>query len=245
MSADAGSAAHWRERVVLLTGATGGLGRALAARLASLGSELVLLSRKQASLARMHDELEALCGRRPGLCPFDLERASPADYQALAETLEREFGRLHLLVHGAAHFPGLTPLEHTDPVEWLRGLHVNLSAPMLLTMACLPLLRRARGARVVFLLEEERCSGRPLYGAYGIAKGALADLASMLAGELEASGVDVLAVRLPPMRTALRARAWFAEDPSAVPDPASLVGELLERMADPRSRGTMPLRPAT
>ncbi len=243
MSADPGSAAHWRERVVLLTGATGGLGRALAARLASLGSELVLLSRKPAILARMHDELEALCGRRPGLYPLDLERAAPTDYQGLAETLEREFGRLDLLVHGAAHFPGLTPLEHTDPVEWLRGLHVNLSAPLLMTVTCLPLLRRARGACVVFLLEEERCSARPLYGAYGIAKGALADLAAMLDRELDASGVRVLAARLPPMRTALRARAWFAEDPASVPDPAALAGELLELMADPRSRGIVTLRP--
>lgn len=232
MSLSAGLAAFWRGRVVLLTGATGGLGRSLAHRLAALRSELVLLARRSTALARVHDELEALEGIRPGLYPLDLERASPADYEELAATLEREYGRLDVLIHAAAHFPGLTPLEHTDPVEWLRGLHVNLSAPLFLTMACLPLLRRRSGSQVLFLLEGEGCSRRPLYGAYGIAKGALAELAAMLDRELAASDVRVTAVRLPPMRTALRARAWFAEDPRAVPDPASCADEILERLAE-------------
>lgn len=242
MSASAASAAHWCRRVVLLTGATGGLGRALALRLAALGSELVLSARRPAALARLHDELEALGGGSPGLYPLDLERASPADYEALAETLEREYGRIDVLLHAAAHFPGLTPLEHTDPVEWLRGLHVNLSAPLFLTMACLPLLRRGRDPQVIFLLDEEGTSRRPLYGAYGIAKGALGELAAMLDRELAASGVRVLGARLPPMRTALRARAWFAEDPGLVPDPASCAAEILDRLAVADCRGILELR---
>lgn len=240
MSADPVGGADWRNRVVLLTGASGGLGRALAARLSALGSELILLARRPGALARIHDELEEACGRRPALYPLDFERAAPNDYDALAQTLEREFGRIDVLLHAAAHFPGLTPLEYTDPIEWLRGLHVNLSAPLFLTMACLPLLRCGHRPQVVFTLDAIDCARRPLHGAYGIAKGALAELAMMLDRELDASGIRVLAVRLPPMRTALRARAWL-EDPTPAFEPAACAVALLDRLNDAGCRGIVEL----
>ncbi|MDW8479309.1 MAG: SDR family NAD(P)-dependent oxidoreductase [Xanthomonadales bacterium] len=225
------AAERWRGRVVLVSGATGALGRSLASSLARLGAEPVLLARRAAALAALAGELETRFGRSPGLCPLDLERASPGDYEALAASLEREYGRLDAILHAAAHFRGLAPLEHTEPVEWLRGLHVNLSAPLFLTLACLPLLRRGTGGEVAFMLEGSGLASRPLYGAYGIAKGALEMLVGMLGRELASAGIRVRGVRLPPTASALRARAWFAEDPATLSPAERTAERLLERLA--------------
>lgn len=204
-------------RVILITGANGGFGSALARRVAELGATPILLGRRVPALGKLHDEIEAACGRQPGIYPLNLEGAAPEDYQRVAEDIERECGRLDAIVHAAAGFQGLTALDQTEPEDWLKGLHVNLSAPLFLTLGCLPLLRRSRDAAVVFMLDDADLAGRAYWGAYGIAKGGLEKLVSMLGAELERSTVRVHGLRPGPMRTLLRGRAWFGEDPASVP----------------------------
>jgi NAD(P)-dependent dehydrogenase (short-subunit alcohol dehydrogenase family) len=208
-------------RVILVTGACGGFGSVLAKRVAELGATPILLGRRVPNLGRLHDEIEARSGRQPGIYPLNLEGASPEDYQRVGEDIERECGRLDAIVHGAAHFPGLTSLEQTDPEEWLRGIHVNLSAPLFLTLGCLPLLRRQHDAAVLFTLDDPALSRRAYWGAYGIAKAGLEALVAMLADELARTPVRIHGIRPGPMRTLLRGRAWFAEDPASVPAPES------------------------
>ncbi len=208
-----------RGRVVLVTGAAGGLGRAVALACARAGATVVLLGRKVPALERLYDAIEAGGGPRPGIFPLDLEGATPADYAMLAERVAAECGRLDGIVHAAAHFPGLTPIEQTEPEDFLRALHVNLSAPCLLTQACLPLLRQAPAAAVVFVLDDPARVERAFWGGYAVAKRGLEALARVLADELEGTAVRVSVLSPGPMRTPLRARAWFAEDPRGVPPP--------------------------
>jgi len=137
-------------RVILVTGAYGGLGEAAARACAQAGATLVLLGRKVPKLSRTYDAVKAI-GPQPALYPLDLAGADPADYEAMADTLEREMGGLHGILHCAAEFTGLKPLEATPPEEFVRNLHVNLTAPWLLTQACLPLLRKAADSAVVFV----------------------------------------------------------------------------------------------
>ena len=198
------------QRVVLVSGAHGGLGSAAAVACARAGATVVLLGRKLPKLNRVYDAV-AQAGAEPLLYPLDLEGASPDDYAELADRLRAELGHLDGVLHCAVEFKGLTPLEHTDPAAFARVMHVNLTAPWWLSQACLPLLRQAQDAALVFALDDLERVGQPYWGAYGIAQHGLAAMVDMLHAELTSSSVRVSALQPGPMRTGLRSRA-YADD---------------------------------
>ena len=198
------------QRVVLVSGAHGGLGSAAAVACARAGATVVLLGRKLPKLNRVYDAV-AQAGAEPLLYPLDLEGATPDDYAELADRLHAELGHLDGVLHCAVEFKGLTPLEHTDPAAFARVMHVNLTAPWWLSQACLPLLRQAQDAALVFALDDLERVGQPYWGAYGIAQHGLAAMVDMLHAELASSSVRVSALQPGPMRTGLRSRA-YADD---------------------------------
>ena len=198
------------QRVVLVSGAHGGLGSAAAVACARAGATVVLLGRKLPKLNRVYDAV-AQAGAEPLLYPLDLEGASPDDYAELADRLRSELGHLDGVLHCAVEFKGLTPLEHTDPAAFARVMHVNLTAPWWLSQACLPLLRQSQDAALVFALDDLERVGQPYWGAYGIAQHGLAAMVGMLHAELASSSVRVSALQPGPMRTGLRSRA-YADD---------------------------------
>lgn len=208
-----------KQRAVLVSGAHGGLGSAAALACARAGATVVLLGRKLPKLNRLYDALAA-AGPEPLLYPLDLEGASPDDYAELAARIEARLGRLDGLLHCAAEFRGLTPLAHTDPAAFARALHVNLTAPWWLTQACLPLLSKADDAAVVFVLDDPQRTRQAFWGGYGVARDGLAALVGMLHAELANGPVRVSALQPGPMRTALRAQAFVAEDDRGARDPA-------------------------
>ena len=213
-----------RDRVVLIVGASGGLGRATALAAAKAGANVVLLGRKVRALEKVYDEIvalnqAALNQAAPAIYPLDLAGATPRDYEELATTIEREYRHLDGIVHAAAHFDGLRPASEIAPEEWMRALHVNLTAPFLLTQACLPLLQTAADASVVFVLDDPARMGKAYWGGYGAAKHAVAGIASILHEETENSSVRVHALLPAPMRTALRRTAYFGENTVALPTP--------------------------
>ena len=201
-----------RERVVLVTGATGGLGRATSLAVARAGATIVLLGRKVRRLEALYDEIEEAGAPTPALYPMDLEGATPKDHADLAATIERDFGRLDGLVHAAAQFDTLQPFEQQTAEEWSRTQHVNVTAPFLLTGACLPVLRRAHAAAIVFVFDDMARVGKAFWGGYGVAKHALLGLASM--------------------RTALRRAAYYGEDTLAHPDPAYVAAAIAWLLGD-------------
>ena len=198
------------QRVVLVSGAHGGLGSAAAVACARAGATVVLLGRKLPKLNRVYDAV-AQAGAEPLLYPLDLEGASPDDYAELADRLRAELGHLDGVLHCAVEFKGLTPLEHTDPAAFARVVHVNLTAPWWLSQACLPLLRQSADAALVFALDDLERVSQPYWGAYGIAQHGLAAMVGMLHAELASSSVRVSALQPGPMRTGLRSRA-YADD---------------------------------
>jgi NAD(P)-dependent dehydrogenase (short-subunit alcohol dehydrogenase family) len=205
---------------VLVTGAHGGLGAEAAKACARAGATVVLLGRRVPKLGRVYDAVKAI-GPEPALYPLDLAGADPADYEAMAAKIVEEFGALHGVLHCAAEFNGLAPLEATAPEAFLRTLHVDLTAPWLLTQACLPHLRRAGDSAVVFVTDDPARVGLAYWGAYGLAKHALAALVPQLAAETAGSGVRVGGLEPGPMRTDLRARAYADEAQLRVPAPAA------------------------
>ena len=215
-------------RSVLVTGAGDGLGRCVAAGAARCGAEVILLGRTVRKLEATHDRIVDAAGRAPAIYPMDLAGAEPADYVELADRIGQACGRLHGIVHAAAAFSGLAPLSHHEPGDWLRTLHVNLSAPFLLTSACLPLLQRVPDAAVVFVGDARGHRAGAYWGAYAVSKAGIESLARVLAEEVESAGTPrVVCVRPGPMRTALRRQAFPAESPGAVPDPGAVAGGVL------------------
>ena len=198
------------QRVILVSGAHGGLGSAAATACARAGATVVLLGRKLPKLNRVYDAV-AQAGAEPLLYPLDLEGATPDDYAELADRLHAELGHLDGVLHCAVEFKGLTPLEHTDPAAFARVMHVNLTAPWWLSQACLPLLRQSQDAALVFALDDLERVSQPYWGAYGIAQHGLAAMVGMLHAELTSSSVRVSALQPGPMRTGLRSRA-YADD---------------------------------
>ncbi|WP_049621740.1 SDR family NAD(P)-dependent oxidoreductase [Frateuria defendens] len=226
-------------RVVLVTGAYGGLGRAVALAAARAGATVVLAGRRTRQLEQLYDAMRAEGLPEPVIHPLDLEQATPTDYAALADGLQRELGRLDGIVHAAACFTGLTPLAMHKPDDWLRTLHVNVSAPFALTQACLPLLQQGEGGAVVFVLDDPALLARAHWGAYGVSKAALERLAETLHQETERGPVRVHALLPAPMRTALRREAYFGEDTllQPLPDEAAAAALYLLSAAGAAARG--------
>ena len=208
-----------QDRVILVTGATGGLGRATALATANAGAQVILLGRKVPQLEKVYDSIVALGRDRPAIYPMDLSGANAKDYSDLAETVTKEFGRLDGLVHAAAHFDSLRPASNIASEEWLRSLHVNVSAPFLLTQACSALLAKSSDASVIFVLDDLDRMRRAHWGGYGVSKHALSALASILHDEWDNTSVRVHTALPPPMRTTLRRAAYYGENTMQLPTP--------------------------
>ncbi|HET9049457.1 MAG TPA: SDR family NAD(P)-dependent oxidoreductase [Chiayiivirga sp.] len=219
------------DRTILVVGAHGGFGEALVRACARAGAQVVLLGRRIPRLNKLYDALESDGAREPAIYPLDLSGATPDDYAVLASTLERECGRLDGIVHCATEFKGLASLENMPLDDWFTGLHVNLTAPWLLTRACLPLLRQREDASVVFLLDDPAHVSSAFWGSYGVSTHALLGLIAILREELSNSTVRVQGAQPGPMRTALRGRAYFAEDPGSVPMPDAYVKACISLLA--------------
>jgi NAD(P)-dependent dehydrogenase (short-subunit alcohol dehydrogenase family) len=206
-------------RVILVTGAYGGLGNATARAAARAGATVVLTGKRKRQLEQIYDAMVAEGLPEPVIHPLDMEAAAPRDYEALADGLQRDFGRLDGIVHTAASFNGLTPVAMHKPDAWLRTLQVNVSAPFALTQACLPLLTTAADSAVVFLLDNPELTQRAHWGAYGVSKAALERFVSILHQEHDSGALRVHALLPAPMRTALRRLAYFGEDTMQQPLP--------------------------
>lgn len=206
-------------RVVLVTGAYGGLGAAVARAASRAGATVVITGRRKRQLEQLYDAMIGEGLPEPIIHPLDMEVATPRDYEALAEGLERDFGRLDGIVHAAASFNGLTPLSVHKPDDWLRALHVNVSAPFALTQACMPLLTQAQDSAAVFVLDDPALMQRAHWGGYGVSKAALERLVEILHQETEKTSLRAHALLPAPMRTTLRRAAYFGEDTTIHPLP--------------------------
>lgn len=208
-----------QDRVILVTGAYGGLGRATARAAARAGATVVIAGKRKRQLEQLYDAMVAEGLPEPAIHPLDMEAATPRDYEALADGLRHDFGRLDGIVHAAASFSGLSPLTMHKPDAWLRTLHVNVSAPFALTQACLPLLTAAPDSAVVFVLDNPELVQRAHWGAYGVSKAALERFAAILHEEHDSGALRVHTLLPAPMRTQLRRLAYFGEDTMQLPTP--------------------------
>jgi len=219
-------------RVVLVTGATGGIGAPLARACAARGATVVLHARAVAPLEKLYDEIVEAGDPEPVILPLDLAKAEAADFGNVAAALEAQFQRLDGLVHTAAMLGSLGPLEHQSYDAWIALLRVNVAAPMGLTRALVPLLSRAPDASVTFTLDDRGLVPRAYWGGYGVTKAGVAALARELADEWESRPTLRVNALVPgPIRSPMRGRTHPGEDRSQLPMPERLVPLYLHLLA--------------
>ncbi len=224
-----------QNRVILVTGATSGIGRAVARDLVRHGATVVVHGRDAAALEMLYEELKDL-GPEPVAAQLDLERAQGDEYQHLTEQIESRFERLDGLLHNAGGLGDLSPIEHYDIGLWQRVIHTNLNAPFILTRCLLPLLRRSEDASVLFTTSSVGNVGRAYWGAYCVSKFGTEGLAQTLADECEKTSIRVNCINPGATRTRMRRQAFPAEDPLSLPTPESITGPYLYLLG-PDSRG--------
>ena len=224
-------------RVIAVSGASSGLGRAVALACARCQASVVLIGRSTPKLEAVHAEIVAAGAPEASIAPLDLERALAPDYAGLAAALLERYGRLDGLLHSAGILGTLTPIEHYDVPTWCRVLHVNLTAAFVLTQVLLPALKRSADASVVFTASTVGRRGRAYWGAYAVSKFALEGLAQVLADELEGiSRVRVNTLNPGRARTAMRRAAYPAEDLETLPPPEALTAPYIALLG-PAGRG--------
>ncbi len=200
-------------RVILITGASDGIGRALAIHAAGHGAQVILHGRNVSKLENVYDEIEALQGApRPSIAVMDLAVAGSDAYTSLADSLAAEFGRLDGLVNNAGILGERYSIEQYDAAMWQRVMHVNVTAAFAITQVCLPLLHQSEDASIIFTSSGVGRVGKPFWGAYAVSKFATEGLSQVLASELEHGPIRVNCINPGPVRTEMRAAAYPAED---------------------------------
>ena len=174
-------------RVILVTGASRGIGRVAALTFAAHGATVVLHGRDVATLEKVYDEIETNGRPQPAAIPLDLDKATTRDYDALAYAIESQLGRLDGILHNAAHVEKLAPLEQQSAEEWNRMLRINLVAPFALTQACARLLKPSADASVIFTLESHGHAPAAFWGGYAVSKAGVEALMKIQAAEWQAS----------------------------------------------------------
>jgi NAD(P)-dependent dehydrogenase (short-subunit alcohol dehydrogenase family) len=223
-------------RVILITGAGDGIGKAAALACARHGAILILAGRTVAKLEQVYDQV-ATVGHTPVIYPVDFNGASEDDYRDMADAIEREFGRLDGLLFNAGELGERTPVANQKLSSWQKVMQVNVTSQFLMCKALLPLLEKSADASIVFTTSSVGRKGRAFWGAYAVSKFATEGLCQVLADELDGStSVRVNCLNPGATRTAMRAKAYPAEDPRVLKTPEEIMPAYLYLLG-PDSKG--------
>ena len=212
-------------RNLLLTGVDSGIGRALALNCAKYGAQLILWGQKQSHLEQLDDEIRHTYPNAPTptLQVLDFNQINNVDSQIIQNALLSKFTQLDGVLHNAAYLGCLSPLEFTDDENWYKAIQVNLHAAFLITKLCLPLLKRAPLAQLLFTMDDLINQPKAFWGGYAVSKFGLYSLAQTLAIELKSSNVRVNLVNPGVFSSNLRSLAYPAEDPSKLKSIATIL----------------------
>ena len=213
-----------RDRIILITGSSDGIGKALALHAASLGAQIVLHGRSVQKLEKIYDAIEDIDGApRPSIAVMDLESANAESYTTLAESLETEFGRLDGLVLNASILGERYSIEQYDAVLWQKVMHVNVTSVFAMTQVFLPLLQKSEDPSVVFTSSGVGRTGKAYWGAYAASKFATEGLSQVLADEHRHAKLRSNCINPGATRTNMRLAAYPAEDRDLLKRPEDIL----------------------
>ena len=226
-----------KDRIILITGASDGIGRALALECARIGAQVILHGRSVPKLEKVYDEIEAIDGApRPSIAVLDLASANSESYTTLAQSMEDEFGRLDGLVHNASILGDRFSIEQYDAVTWQRVMHVNVTATFALTQVFLPLLQKSDDPSVIFTSSGVGRTGKAFWGAYAVSKFATEGLSQVLADEHRHTALRSNCINPGATRTNMRLAAYPAEDRDLLKTPEEILASYVYLLG-PDSKG--------
>ena len=226
-----------RDRVILITGASDGIGKALALHSADLGAQVILHGRNVSKLEKIYDEIEAIDGAtRPSIAVMDLASANSESYTTLAQSIEQEFGRLDGLVLNASILGERYSIEQYDAVLWQRVMHVNVTSAFAMTQVFLPLLQASEDASVIFTSSGVGRVGKAFWGAYAVSKFATEGLSQVLADEHRHGNLRSNCINPGATRTGMRLAAYPAEDREKLKRPQEILSAYIYLLG-PDSKG--------
>jgi len=203
-----------KDRIILVTGAGDGIGKAAALAFAQAGATVILAGRTVAKLEHIYDQIVAADYVQPVIYPIDLEGAVAEDYDQLAVALDQQFGRLDGLLLNAGVLGQRTPLSNYRHDVWDKVMHINITAQFQMAQALMPVLEKSNDASVVFTSSGVGRQGRAFWGAYAISKFAIEGMVQTWAAELDGVGsVRINAINPGATSTNMRAQAYPAENP--------------------------------
>lgn len=217
-------------RIAVVTGASRGIGAAVARRFAAEGAQLVLISRTVGGLEELDDAIRAAGGRQPVLVPHDLRDFEGLD--RLGASLNERYGKLDILVGNAGILGPLTPVGHIGPDIWQEVMDVNVTANFRLIRSLDPLLRLSDAGRAIFVTSGAASGRNAYWGPYAVSKAALEALVRTYAAEITKTNVKANLLSPGPIRTKMRAAAFPGEDPESLRPPEE-IAEFFVKLAEP------------
>ncbi len=234
-----------KDRVALVTGASRGIGAALAVELSRLGAHCVLIARTQGGLEETDDAIRTATGRSATLLPLDLQKQEK-ELDMIGPSIVERFGRLDILVHNAGVLNKLTPVAHIEPRDWAETVAVNMTAAWRLIRTCDPPLRASDAGRAVFVTTGRVLRPKAYWGMYGATKAGMEHLVQTWAQEVANTPLRVNLADPGIVATKMREQAMPGEDPATLPRPEDIAPSLaaLCLPAETRHGARVDLKPA-
>ena len=224
-------------RIILITGAGTGIGRAISLAYARFGATVVLLGKTVKELEYVYDEIEAAGYSEPAIYPLNMEGANVHDYQEMAATIEKELGRLDGVALNAGWLPAFIPFKQYEIELWSKTITINLHANFLITQSCLPLLEKADDPAIVMSAHK---SNKAYNGAFGVAKAGLDAMMDIVAEEYDRDElfIRVNSIDTGPLLTQMRRLNYPLEDTQTLASPDAIVGPYLYFMGPDAKKRT-------
>lgn len=219
-------------KVVLVTGASSGIGRAVAIEAAANGANVILLGRNIDKLEKVYDEIHKLNYPEAKLYPMDLLGATPQDYEDMFSLIIKEFGRIDAVVHCAGILPSLTPIDHYSVKNWYNIMQTNLNSGFLLLSSLIPVFKRQDFGKFIVSLPQKETVNRAFYGAYAAAAGGMQALLEVASSELDGGNILIGAVNPGEVLTPLRAKICPAQDINKLSHPYKLSPFFIKILAE-------------
>ena len=215
------------DKTIVITGGGSGIGKAIALGFAECGATVVLLGRTMSNLEETYDEIEDKSWPTPAIYNIDFLNAQEQDYINVQLALQKEFGSIDGLILNASVLGKHCPFGQINYEEWQNIMQVNVNATFALTKNLLPLLQLSQDARILYTSSAVGRQGRAYWGAYAASNAAVENMIQCLADELEETSIRVNSINPGSARTAMRAKAYPAEDPMQIKPPEALVNSYL------------------
>ncbi|MGP6135638.1 YciK family oxidoreductase [Enterobacter chuandaensis] len=227
-----------QNRIILVTGASDGIGREAALTYADYGASVILIGRNEEKLKGVAQEIEAAGGAPVRWYTLDLLSCTPAVCEELAQRISTHYPRLDGVLHNAGLLGEVRPMDEQDPDIWQQVMQVNVNGTFFLTQALLPLLLKSESGSLVFTSSSVGREGRANWGAYAVSKFATEGMMQVLAEEYQSRHLRVNCINPGGTRTKMRASAFPTEDPQKLKTPADIMPLYLWLMGDDSRRKT-------